>query len=296
MPSLLQPRERSGAPPSTPGRNEKAPLAALLKALRSAWRWISARPLWVQVVVWSLLAVVFAGPNILLLYVPVVIGLWLWETTRPLVLRRIGTSTDRKPASRAPQLDTLGWGQWLRHLAEMVVAMYAGMLVYMALVRPMLMGIGLAGLVAGDLSYSWMIAFMVAPMVALMRFQGHSWRMTDEMAVGMVAPVIVCFGLVRLGICPLVPFLTWLTPKSVYLAAHDAMLLGMIAVLVVRRGMYAHTPGPATTHAPHHAHAGGVAQPGRDGARDDTHEDTHDDTCGSLVGAAGRNAGRSDRL
>jgi hypothetical protein len=132
------------------------------------------------------------------------------------------------------------------------------------------------------------VLFMLAPMVALMRFQGHSWRMADEMAGGMVVPVIVCFALVRLGICPLVPFLGWLTPKSVYGVAHDAMLLGMIAVMVVRRGMYAHTPGPATMHAPHHAHAGEVTRPGRDGTRDDTR--------GSLVGAAERNVGRSDRL
>jgi hypothetical protein len=282
MTSMIQPHRRSGEEPSTPGR--KTSRAFLPAWLRTAWQWFNGLPLWVQVVVWSLLAVVVAGPNILLLYVPVVIGLWLWETIRPFVLRRIGTSTGREPESRAPQLDL---GQWLRHLAEMVVAMYAGMLVYMALVRPVLRGIGFAGLVAGDLGYAWMLLFMVSPMVALMRFQRHSWRMTDEMAAGMVAPVLVCFGLVRLGICPLLPFLSWLTPTSVYLAAHDGMLLGMIAVMVIRRGMYPHMLGLATTHAPDHADAGEVAIPGRDGTRDDPR--------GSFVGAAGRSGGRSDR-
>lgn len=245
MTSMIQPRERPGAPPSTSGRDGKTLLVALLAAVRSAWHWFSGLPLWVQVVVWGLLAVAFAGPNLLLLYVPVVAGLWLWETTWPLVRQRMGTSNVAHPASRAARLDL---GQWLRHLAEMVVAMYAGMLVYMALVRPVLMGIGVARFVAGDLGYAWMILFMVAPMVALMRLQGHSWRMADEMTVGMVAPVVVCFGLVRLGICPLVPFLAWLTPTSVYLAAHDGMLLGMIAVMIYRRGMYAHAPGFVMTH------------------------------------------------
>lgn len=134
-------------------------------------------------------------------------------------------------------------------VAEMVVAMYAGMFVYMALIKRALIAVGLAGLVSGDLGYAWMILFMLAPMVALMRFQGHPWRMSGEMAVGMIAPIIVCFGLVRLGICPLVPFLTWLSATTVYGVAHDAMLLGMIAVMVYRRGMYAHAtlaPPPKT--------------------------------------------------
>jgi hypothetical protein len=73
--------------------------------------------------------------------------------------------------------------------------------------------------------------------------------MTNEMAMGMVAPVIVCFGLVRLGICPLVPFLHWLTPKSVYPIAHDAMLIGMIVVMIYRRSMYAYVPELAMVHA-----------------------------------------------
>jgi hypothetical protein len=55
----------------------------------------------------------------------------------------------------------------------------------------------------------------------------------------MIAPIVGCFALIRLGICPLVPFLNWLTPTSVYPTAHYGMLLGMIAVMVYRRGMYA---------------------------------------------------------
>lgn len=245
MKSIIHPKDRSfERRPSTSGRKE--PLALH----KRAWHWVCALPLAVQVIVLVLLAVVLAGLNLLLFLLPVVIavviGLWLWETIWPLVLLRISKSNVRKPAIRATKLDL--W-QWVRHLAEMVVAMYAGMFVYMALIKRALIAVGLAGLVSGDLGYAWMILFMLAPMVALMRFQGHPWRMSGEMAVGMIAPIIVCFGLVRLGICPLVPFLTWLSATTVYGVAHDAMLLGMIAVMVYRRGMYAHAtlaPPPKT--------------------------------------------------
>ena len=98
--------------------------------------------------------------------------------------------------------------------------------------------------------YLWIVAFMAAPMVALMRLQRHDWRMIDEMVGGMVAPVIVCFGLVRLGICPLTPLLSWLTPQNLYAMAHDAMLLGMIAVMVFRRRMYTNVAESDLMQAP----------------------------------------------
>jgi hypothetical protein len=162
--------------------------------------------------------------------------LWLWDVIRPPIRGPIAIGTARESAHRAATRDVV---QWLGHLAEMVVAMYVGMLVYHALVIRALNAAGLGG---GDLRYSGMILFMLAPMVALMRGKGHGWRMTGEMAVGMVVPILVCFGLVRWGICPLVPFLGWLSATTVYQAAHDGMLLGMIAVMVYRRGMYLPAP------------------------------------------------------
>jgi hypothetical protein len=168
--------------------------------------------------VWLLLVVVFAGPAFLLLFVPVAAGVWLWER------------------SRAHAFDL--W-PWSHHLFEMVVSMYIGMLVYHLLVAGPLIGLGFGSLFSGDLGYAGMTLSMVVPMVALMRFRGHTWRMANEMSLAMITPIVVCFALVRLGICPLVPFLDWLTPSSVYAAAHYAMLLGMIAVMVYRRSMYA---------------------------------------------------------
>ncbi|MGB8383276.1 MAG: hypothetical protein WCG47_18850 [Dermatophilaceae bacterium] len=53
--------------------------------------------------------------------------------------------------------------------------------------------------------------------------------MANEMSLGMVSPIVVCFALVRSGICSLVPLLGWLTPSSVYPTASHGMLLGMIS-------------------------------------------------------------------
>jgi Trk-type K+ transport system membrane component len=45
-------------------------------SLDDAWRWVRGLPLLVQGVAW-------------LLFLPVLIGLWIWETTWPLVLRLV---------------------------------------------------------------------------------------------------------------------------------------------------------------------------------------------------------------
>lgn len=45
-------------------------------SLDAAWQWIRGLPLLVQGLVW-------------LLFLPVVIGLWIWETTWPLVVRLV---------------------------------------------------------------------------------------------------------------------------------------------------------------------------------------------------------------
>ncbi|HEY4752605.1 MAG TPA: hypothetical protein VIH37_04920, partial [Candidatus Limnocylindrales bacterium] len=66
-----------------------------------------------------------------------------------------------------------------------------------------------------------------------------------EMTAAMIAPVIACFALVGIGIDRYVPPLSWLNAASVYDAAHAAMLLGMIALMAVRRAMYGSAASPA---------------------------------------------------
>jgi hypothetical protein len=175
---------------------------------------------------WLFLVLMFAGPMVLVVALPVASGLWRFETSRG---------------------NRFALWPWLRHLCEMTVAMYAGMLVYMAVAGPMLISLFGDGVPSGAIRYCGMVLAMVLPMVALMRAEGHSWQMAQEMTLAMVAPIVLCFGLLGLAVCPLVPFLGWLTPTSVYAAAHDGMLLGMVALMVVRRGTYVET-GPMTPH------------------------------------------------
>jgi hypothetical protein len=193
------------------------------ESARAAWQRRRSISWVVQIGVWLLLVVAFAGPTVLLLSLPIAAGLWLWETS-------LG--------------NRFALWAWFRHLFEMIVAMYAGMLMYMAVVRPALLAIG-GNVLTGAAGYSGMVLSMVLPMVALMRVQGHSWRMAGEMTLAMVMPIVLCFALVGLRICPRVPFLAWLTPASVYAAAHDGMLLGMVGLMVLRREVYAQA-GPAT--------------------------------------------------
>jgi hypothetical protein len=173
------------------------------------------------------------------------------DTIRPHVQQRFGHRTHPRPASAATRTDLC---QWICHLAQMIVAMYAGMTVYMLLAP----ALGLHSLARGDLGYAGMVLSMLVPMVALMRFQHHSWRMSSEMAAGMTAPILVCLALVRSGLDTHVPFLTWLSAANVYFVANVAMLLGMIAVMVYRRGGYA---------AAQHATPGGQRPPRRHRAR-----------------------------
>jgi hypothetical protein len=197
----------------------------------------------VQVAVLVLIAVLFAGTDLVLLGLPVVIGLWLWESVGAHVRRQSSDPGD--PTSRSEKTNMVAW---VGHLAEMVIAMYVGMFVYMQIVNATT-ALGLGSVLSGDLRYAGMILSMVVPMVALMRLQGHSWRMGTEMSAGMVVPVIICFGLVRLGISSQAPFLSWLTEAAVYRVAHDGMLLGMIVVMFYRRAMYSETSQLAGTHA-----------------------------------------------
>jgi len=54
-------------------------LVASQGSLDAAWRWIASLPLVLQVVVW-------------LLFLPVVAGLWVWETGWPLVVRLVAVA------------------------------------------------------------------------------------------------------------------------------------------------------------------------------------------------------------
>jgi hypothetical protein len=127
-----------------------------------------------------------------------------------------------------------GW-RFTRHLLEMVLAMGAGMAV---------LGVALA--VLGEppgydahtlVEYGVMGAFMAAPMVAWMRYRGHSWSEGLEMTVAMLAPMFALVIPVELGVARYVP---GLSEESLIVLSHVAMIAGMVALMIYRFERYAH--------------------------------------------------------
>ena len=173
---------------------------------------------WVETACGALVVVVLAGSTALLMIMAATAVMWAWERRRA---------------------DGVVISAWCRHLLAMTVAMYLGMEVYMALVRPAVISMLGGDRVIGGPSYTGMIVAMLVPMVVIMRAEGHDWRMCAEMSVAMVAPVVLTFALLAVGAGSATPLMAWLTPSSVYSTAHDAMLLGMIGLMVYRRAMYA---------------------------------------------------------
>jgi hypothetical protein len=105
--------------------------------------------------------------------------------------------------------------------------MVAGMIVFHLLAG--MLGHGAAE--PASLSFEvGMMVFMTVPMVAWMRFRGHSMRHGAEMAVGMLAPVMVIDVLLLVGAGTSMP---WLASAS-----GPAMLLGMVAAMLLRPGHY----------------------------------------------------------
>jgi hypothetical protein len=78
---------------------------------------------------------------------------------------------------------------------------------------------------------------MTIAMSAWMRYRGHRWAATAEMAAAMYLPFIVLF-------LPL--WLALLTPTGLVVAGHVLMLAGMAAVMLLRPAEYA-------AHTGHHS-------------------------------------------
>ncbi len=116
---------------------------------------------------------------------------------------------------------------FVRLYLEMVVAMFAGMLVLgavVALVWP--------GLTArADVGAMVMATNMAIGMGAWMRFRGHSWRGIAEMSAAMYAPFLVLLVPFWAGAIGEHALMTW---------GHVLMLPAMAAVMLLRPAEYAH--------------------------------------------------------
>jgi hypothetical protein len=126
--------------------------------------------------------------------------------------------------------------RFLGHYIEMVLVMFAGMLV---LVPALLALAWIVGASRSDLERDapalvllGMGFSMTAPMVWWMRWRGHSWSATREMAGAMIVPTLGVVGLLAVGAVG--------DLGDLLMIQHVAMFPSMLAVMLLRREEYSH--------------------------------------------------------
>ena len=128
---------------------------------------------------------------------------------------------------------------FLRHYAEMVVAMFLGMAV---LGYPADWVMDRLGASSDEFMILGMATTMTVPMVGWMMYRGHGWRANAEMSASMFVPAfaviaaLACEVLTDIGVLMIVE--------------HIAMLAAMAGVMLLRPEEYRH----------HHTGSAAVAQ------------------------------------
>jgi hypothetical protein len=133
---------------------------------------------------------------------------------------------------------------FIRHYIEMLVAMFVGMAV---LGTPAFLALGAAGVSSAELQSDApalmllvMGITMTVPMVAWMRYRGHGWQASNEMAASMLIPTGGVIVLLGAGLVADV--------GTLLLVEHVVMLPSMLAAMLLRRDEYSHG-----AHAHQHA-------------------------------------------
>lgn len=123
-----------------------------------------------------------------------------------------------------------------RHYAEMLAAMFLGMIVLGGLLSAV---VGFAGGDYGALEDDAPALLLLAmalnmsvPMVAWMRYRGHAWRLTYEMTVAMLVPALAAIALLWTG--AVTKF------GTLMMLLHVAMLAAMLLAMLARRDEYSH--------------------------------------------------------
>ena len=134
---------------------------------------------------------------------------------------------------------------FIRHYAEMVAAMFAGMIVLGVPAEGALRAAGTSISSLQDTAPAvvllGMAVTMTVPMVAWMRYRGHGWRPSGEMAASMFLPTLAAIGLMGAGL---------LGYHAAMGVEHAVMFPAMLAAMLLRPREYAHC---------HDAHAPAVA-------------------------------------
>jgi len=116
-----------------------------------------------------------------------------------------------------------------RHYLEMVAAMVAGMVL---LSPPLMMtsrAFGYAFMFDPTVRTLVMALNMNIGMIVWMRYRGHTWERTAEMAAGMTVPFLAFLVPMWLGL---------ISETTLNIAGHLAMLVGMYVAMLFRRAEY----------------------------------------------------------
>jgi hypothetical protein len=133
--------------------------------------------------------------------------------------------------------------QFVRHYVEMVAVMFVGMFVLMAPAGVLLGAVGTSWSRLSPAMYMFVMALtMTAPMVAWMRYRGHTWRPNLEMASSMLIPTVAVMTLLSAGVG---------TKGALMVPEHAGMLGSMLGAMLLRRDEY--------SAAHHHARRAAVA-------------------------------------
>ena len=115
-------------------------------------------------------------------------------------------------------------GRFVVHYVEMLLAMFAGMLVLWmplaALARPD----------ATELELTGMAFTMTVPMVAWMRYRGHGWAPAWEMTAAMFLPTFAAIALLWAGLVE--------DGHAPMMIQHVAMFPAMLVAMLLRRSEY----------------------------------------------------------
>jgi hypothetical protein len=121
-----------------------------------------------------------------------------------------------------------------RHYVEMVLAMFAGMI---ALGIPAGVALGGFGIdLTEDAPAAILLGMgitMTVPMVAWMRYRGHAWAASNEMAASMMVPTLGVVALLAGGLVD--------DTHALLVIQHVVMFPAMLAVMFLRLDEYAHT-------------------------------------------------------
>ena len=125
---------------------------------------------------------------------------------------------------------------FIRHYVEMLIAMFLGMAV---LGTPAILALVAAGVSSAELQSDapavlllGMGITMTVPMVAWMRYRGHGWAASNEMAASMLIPTAGVIGLLGAGLVADV--------GTLLMAEHVVMLPSMLVAMLLRRDEYSH--------------------------------------------------------